>query len=420
MKHNDVVVLILGGGVGSRLYPLTKLRSKPAVPTGGKYRLVDIPISNCLNSGFNRIHILTQYNSVSLHNHITQTYRFDVFSAGAVQILAAEQTPNHSDWYQGTADAVRKQLGEVKSPDPRDVMILSGDHLYRMDYEPFLAHHRETRADVTLAVRPVPTAEVSRLGIVATDDSGRVVKFVEKPKDMKLLDNVRQTPDPKNPWLASMGVYIFRAKALYEMLERDNSSDFGTHILPQSLDTHRMVTYTFDGYWEDIGTIRSYYEASLALTDTNPPFSFYDPQRPIYTRPQFFPPAHVTAGSVLDQVLLAEGSRIIESKIQRSVVGQLSSIGPHVTMSNTVMMGADYESLFQSQPPESTKGLPPIGIGRGCKIDGAIIDKNARIGEGVVIRNLPDREDTDAEYYAAREGVVVVPKNAVVPPGTVI
>lgn len=420
MKHNDVVVLILGGGVGSRLYPLTKLRSKPAVPTGGKYRLVDIPISNCLNSGFHRIHILTQYNSVSLHNHITQTYRFDIFSAGAVQILAAEQTPTHSDWYQGTADAVRKQLGEVKAPNPRDVMILSGDHLYRMDYEPFLEHHRRMQADVTLAVRPVPTAEVSRLGIVDTDDTGRVRKFIEKPKDLKLLDGVRQSADPKNPWLASMGVYIFRAKALYEMLERDDASDFGKHILPRALDTHRMVTYTFDGYWEDIGTIRSYYEASLALTDSNPPFSFYDPQRPIYTRPQFFPPAHVTAGSVLDQVILAEGSRIIDSKITRSVVGQLSSIGPDVRMSNTVMMGADYEALFHPNAPESSANLPPIGIGRGCVIDGAIIDKNARIGEGVVIRNIPDRPDTDAEFYAAREGVVVIPKDAVVPAGTII
>lgn len=420
MKHNDVVVLILGGGVGSRLYPLTKLRSKPAVPTGGKYRLVDIPISNCLNSGFNRIHILTQFNSVSLHNHITQTYRFDVFSTGAVQILAAEQTPTHSDWYQGTADAVRKQLGEVKSPNPRDVLILSGDHLYRMDYEPFLEHHRATRADVTLAVRPVPTAEVHRLGIVDTDDTGRVVKFIEKPKDMKLLDNVRQTSDPKNPWLASMGVYIFSAKALYEMLERDNASDFGKHILPRALDTHRMMTYTFDGYWEDIGTIRSYYEASLALTDPNPPFSFYDPHRPIYTRPQFYPPAHVTGGSIIEQVLLAEGSRIVESKITRSIVGQLSSIGPDVTMSNTVMMGADYESLFHPHAPEHTKDLPPIGIGRGCVIDGAIIDKNARIGEGVVIRNIPDRPDVDADCYAAREGIVIIPKDAVVPPGTII
>ena len=298
-------------------------------------------------------------------------------SAGAVQILAAEQTPTHSDWYQGTADAVRKQLVEVKSPNPRDVMILSGDHLYRMDYEPFLEHHRETRADVTLAVRPVPTAEVSRLGIVDTDDTGRVVKFVEKPKDMKLLDNVRKLPDPANPWLASMGVYIFSAKALYEMLEHDNASDFGSHILPRALDTHRMMTYTFDGYWEDIGTIRSYYEASLALTDSDPPFSFYDPQRPIYTRPQFFPPAHVTAGSVLDQVLLAEGSRIIESKISRSVVGQLSSIGPHVSMSNTVMMGADYESLFQAHGPESTRGLPPGGEWRCFLVSGlSLVQRN--------------------------------------------
>jgi glucose-1-phosphate adenylyltransferase len=420
VKHNDVVVLILGGGVGSRLYPLTKLRSKPAVPTGGKYRLVDIPISNCLNSGFNRIHILTQFNSVSLHNHITQTYRFDVFSAGAVQILAAEQTPDHSDWYQGTADAVRKQLVEVKSPNPRDVMILSGDHLYRMDYEPFLERHRKAQADVTLAVRPVPTAEVSRLGIVDTDDDGRVIKFIEKPQDMRLLDDVRRIPDPKTPWLASMGVYIFSAKALYEMLERDNASDFGKHILPRALDTHRMMTYTFDGYWEDIGTIRSYYEASLALTDSNPPFSFYDPQRPIYARPQFFPPANVTAGSVLDQVILAEGSRIIDSKISRSVVGQLSWVGPEVTMSNTVMMGADYEFVFNTHAPESKRALPAVGVGRRCVIDGAIIDKNARIGEGVVIRNLPDRQDTDADYYAAREGIVVVPKGAVVPPGTVI
>lgn len=420
MKHSDVLALILGGGAGTRLYPLTKLRAKPAVPIGGKYRLVDIPISNCLNSGVEQIYVLTQFNSVSLHRHITQTYKFDVFSRGWVQLLAAEQTPRSADWYQGTADAVRKQVPELRAVSPRDVIILSGDHLYRMDYDPFIRAHREAGADISLAVKPVSPADAPRFGIVELGPDRRVLDFHEKPSAPDRLASLAARDDPERPYLASMGIYVFRADALYRALESDAGSDFGKHILPASLRRLRVMAYPFDGYWEDIGTIRAFYEANLALADPDPGFSFYDPERPIYTHPRFLPASRVEGECNLDRVLLADGCRVVRSQIHHSVVGIRSMIGPDARLTRTVMMGADFYETATEKARNRSGGIPHVGVGQGCVIEGAIIDKNARIGDGVVIRLLPDRKDSDTDQYAVREGTVVVAKNGIIPSGTVI
>jgi glucose-1-phosphate adenylyltransferase len=417
-KQTDVLAIILGGGAGSRLHPLTKRRAKPAVPIGGQYRLVDIPISNCLNSGLQQIYVLTQYNSVSLHRHITQTYKFDLFSKGWVQILAAEQTPRSNEWYQGTADAIRKQLPELRAMNPREVLILSGDHLYRMDYQPFIQTHRATQADLTLAMLPVTREETPRLGIVELDAEGRVIKFHEKPASPP--PTAISPHDPQRPYLASMGIYLFRAEVLYDLLESHNGSDFGKHILPASLEGHRVMAYPFDGYWEDIGTIRAFYEANLALAQMKPAFSFYDAERPIYTHPRFLPPTAVDEDCILRDVLLADGSKVINSHIHHSVVGVRSLIGPGATVTHTVTMGADYYESESEQAANAARGIPSIGIGPGCVIEGAIIDKNARIGAGVVIRHLPHRADMETEHYAARDGIIVVMKDGIIPTGTVI
>lgn len=417
-KQTDVLAIILGGGAGTRLHPLTKRRAKPAVPIGGQYRLVDIPISNCLNSGLEQIYVLTQYNSVSLHRHITQTYKFDLFSKGWVQILAAEQTSRSNEWYQGTADAIRKQLPELRAMNPRDVLILSGDHLYRMDYRPFIERHRAAKADVTLAVLPVAREETPRLGIVELDADRRIIKFHEKPTSPP--PPVLAPHDPQRPYLASMGIYLFRAEVLYDLLESQSGSDFGKHILPTSLEGNRVMAYPFDGYWEDIGTIRSFYDANLALAQANPAFSFYDSERPIYTHPRFLPPTAVDEDCILHDVLLADGSKVINSHIHHSVIGVRSLIGPGAKVTRTVTMGADYYETENERAENAARGLPNIGIGPGCVIEGAIIDKNARLGAGVVIRHLPNREDLETEHYAARDGIIIVTKDGIIPTGTVI
>ncbi len=419
MPLTDVLALILGGGAGTRLYPLTKLRAKPAVPIAGGYRLVDVPISNCLNSGIDKIYILTQFNSVSLHRHITQTYKFDLFSRGWVLILAAEQTLGSHDWYQGTADAVRKQRRELEAVAPRDFLVLSGDHLYRMDYEAFVRAHREADADVTLAVLPVSRQEAGRFGVVQTEGS-RIVAFHEKPTDPAVLDALATYPDPARPYLGSMGVYVFRAQALYHLLDTNPGSDFGKHILPGSLRDCRVHAYPFDGYWEDIGTIRAFYRANLALVEPEAPCNFYDPQRPVFTHPRFLPPSEVGAGCRLDRVLLADGAKVVRSTISESVIGIRSRIGPEAHVARTVMMGADYFESEAQRADLLARGAPPLGIGRGCRIEGAILDKNARIGDGVVIRQLPERADVETEHYVARDGIVVVPKDTTLPPGMVI
>jgi len=420
MPQTDTLALILGGGAGTRLYPLTKQRAKPAVPIAGSYRLVDIPISNCLNSGIQKIYILTQYNSVSLHRHITQTYQFGLFSNGWVQILAAEQTSRSVDWYQGTADALRKQRTELETVAPRNFLILSGDHLYRMDYDAFVRAHREAEADVSVAVLPVARRDAGRFGIVETDARRRIVKFHEKPTDEALLDRLATYPDAERPYLGSMGVYVFRAQSLYQLLDTNPGSDFGKDIIPASLASCRVTAYPFDGYWEDIGTIRAFYDANLALMEPHPLFDFHDAERPIYTHPRFLPAALVEGDCRLNRTLLAPGARVVGSEIDHSIVGVRSQIGPACRLAHTIMMGADFFESEADKAANSAAGRPNVGIGANSVIEGAIIDKNARIGAKSVIRSLAGRPDFDADNYAVRDGIVVVMKNATIAPGTII
>jgi glucose-1-phosphate adenylyltransferase len=414
---DDVLAVILGGGRGTRLFPLTRMRSKPAVPFAGKYRLIDISISNCINSGVFRVAVLTQYNSVSLHRHIANTYNFDVFHTGWVQVLAAEQTLQHEDWYQGTADAVRKQLGQIRSTRADLVLVLAGDHLYRMDYTSMVEFHLETDADITVAVQPVATADASRLGILKRDTNLRIHSFAEKPKDPGGLEEMVSRNDPAKPYLGSMGVYLFKMPVLLDVLEHSRESDFGSEIIPQAILSHKVFGFDFDGYWEDIGTIRSFYETNLALTSPNSPFNFFDPRRPIYTHARFLP-GSIVQDSDLQGVLLAEGSRIHHARIRNSVVGLRSQIAERTEVRNSVLLGADY---YDASGVEVPRGVP-LGIGPDCRIDGAIIDKNTRIGAGVVIQPFPPGTHQDGEggLWFVREGVVVIPKDAVIPPYTTI
>jgi glucose-1-phosphate adenylyltransferase len=419
MTMRDVMAVILGGGRGTRLYPLTKLRAKPAVPLGGKYRLIDIPISNCLNSGIHKIYVLTQFLSASLHRHIYQTYKFDVFSGGFVYILAAEETPTGMDWYQGTADAVRKQLPRFVHARVEDILVLSGDHLYRMDYGEFVALHREKRADVTIAVQPVDHAGAPRFGILKTEEDGRITAFHEKPQASE-LDGLESVPDSDRPYLASMGMYIFRQDVLQDVLEASEAEDFGRQIIPAAIESHRVCAFPFDDYWGDIGTIRAFYEANLALTLPDPPFDFYDPKHPIYTRPRFLPASRAD-GCDLEQTVLAEGCLLQDSEIRDSVIGLRSIIGPDVRITRTVMMGADFYETPEQKVENRRLGRPNVGIGRGSVIEGAIIDKNACIGAGVTIRpHASNEEMVETEDYVIRDGVIVIPKNAVIPDGTII
>ena len=419
MELDDVLASVLGGGQGSHLYPLTRLRAKPAVPIGGMYRLIDIPISNCLNSGITKIYVLTQFLSASLHRHIYQTYKFDLFSGGFVHILAAEQTSRGMDWYEGTADAVRKQLPHMVSARVADVLILSGDHLYRMDYEEFVELHRLKRADVTIAVQPVARSDASRYGILKTDTDGRIVSFHEKPKSDE-LDGLVSIPGSDKPFLASMGIYVFRKGALQEALKGTDVEDFGREVIPAAIDTMRVYAYRFDGYWEDIGTIRAFYDANLALTLPDPPFDFYDARDPIYTRPRFLPPSQVD-GCCLERTVLGEGCLLHQAAIRESVVGLRSVIGPDVRLSRTVMMGADFYETPEAKAENRRLARPDVGIGRGSTIEGAIIDKNARIGEGVTIQMCAsDTQRLETDEYVCRDGIVVIPKNAVIPDGTAI
>ena len=408
---NDILAVIMGGGRGSRLYPLTKLRSKPAVPIAGKYRLIDIPISNCINSGIYRIDVLTQYNSHSLHRHISQTYNFDAFHTSFVEILAAEQTPESADWYQGTADAVRKQLFQIRSSHAKYVLILAGDHLYRMDYGPMAEFHCEHNADITVAVQPVGRQDASSLGILKRGSDWRITDFAEKPKDHALQEKLISRPDPERPFLASMGNYLFNTQLLIDILhDNPDLDDFGGDIIPYALKHYAVYGYDFDGYWRDIGTIRAFYETNLELTTPAPPFDFYDTKHPIYTHARFLPGSTVQDSSLKD-VLLAEGCRIQKAEITHSVVGVRSVIASGTRIKDSVLLGADY---YASELPVS----PPIGIGTNCTIEGAIIDKNARLGANVVIRPFPRGTDLIAENWAVQDGIVIVPKNSILPDGT--
>ncbi len=417
LRMKDVLGLILGGGQGSRLYPLTQERSKPAVPLGGKYRLIDIPISSCINAGINKIAILTQFNSVSLHRHIAHTYRRDIFTKGWVEILAAEQTPRSDGWYQGTADAVRKQLVEIKNSNAKYVLILAGDHLYRMDYSKFVQYHVDTNADITLAVQPVGPQDAPGFGILKRSPEGEIVSFMEKPKP-EALAGLASVSDSDKPYMASMGIYVFSTELLFELLEKPGN-DFGKDLIPGAMSDYSVRGYVFDGYWADIGTIRRFYEVNLEMASTDRPFDFNIPHRPIYTRPRFLPPTEVY-GAQLDQVLFGDGCRIFDATITNSVIGLRSIVGSKATIQASVMMGADCYETDADREENRRLERPDIGIGEGAVLDSAIIDKNARIGKNVQIRHQPERPDEAQKNWVRREGLVIIPKNAVIPDDTVI
>lgn len=411
---NDILAVILGGGRGARLSPLTVMRSKPAVPIAGKYRLIDIPISNCINSGIYRIAVLTQFNSVSLHRHITQTYNFDGFHAGWVQIWAAEQTLESQKWYQGTADAVRKQQFEIRSTGAQHVLILAGDHLYRMDYAAMTKFHWANDADVTVAVQPIARADASRFGILKRENDNRITDFVEKPGDAETQRMFISRDDEQRPFLGSMGIYLFKASVLAELLAGNpDFDDFGADVIPQAIKTHAVYGFDFDGYWRDIGTIRSFYEANLELTSSNPPFDFFDHLRPIYSHPRALPGSCIQDSHIVE-TLIAEGCRIDKAEITRSIIGVRSQVAAGVRIARTVMMGADY-----FDEPDEPWPLP-LGVGPNCDIEGAILDKNVRLGAGVVIRPFPPGTDRDGTGWVVRDGIVVVPKDSIIPAGTKI
>lgn len=430
IMQREVLSLILGGGRGTRLYPLTMLRSKPAVPIGGKYRLIDIPISNCINSDCNRIYVLTQFLSVSLHRHISNTYKFDPFSKGFVEILAAQQTNEASDWYQGTADAVRQNIRYVHEDPCRDVLILSGDQLYRMDYGHLLKTHRDTNAEVTIAVMPVREDQTSQLGLLAADDAGRVTGFVEKPKTAAQREPVlmkekwmkeRGIDAKGRPYLANMGIYLFQRDALFQLLnEPPLATDFGKEIFPRSVGTRRVFAHLFDGYWEDVGTVKSYHEANIALTNDDPSFVFHAPEGVIYTRMRYLPASRVS-NATLDHALVSDGCVIgAGTKISHSVIGVRTHIGQNVVLKNSVVIGADgYESVHE-RAENQRRGLPNVGIGDNAAIENAILDKDARIGANVRLCNKDKVQNAEGPNFVIRDGVIVIPRSAIVLDGTVI
>jgi glucose-1-phosphate adenylyltransferase len=421
---NKTLAIIMGGGAGTRLFPLTKERAKPAVPLGGKYRLVDIPISNCINGGFSQIYVLTQFNSTSLHQHINASYKFDHFSKSFVEILAAQQTPEGASWYQGTADAVRQNLRDFLNRPYEYFLILSGDQLYRMDYLHLLQEHLRTGADITLGTTPVDRRAASGFGIMHSDADRRIYRFEEKPKDAALLDELRipvdllkelGQPAEAELYQGSMGIYVFNRKILIDSLD-NKYDDFGKHIIPASLKKYKVFAYIFQGYWEDIGTVRAFFEANLALTDPVPAYNFFDRTDPIYTRARFLPASKIN-GATINHAIVADGCIITQARIDRAVIGIRSVIQSGVTIRNTVLMGADF---YEGEGPQPPPGSPPLGIGRNALINGALIDKNARIGDGVVITSEGKPENMDGENYYIRDGVIVVPKGAVIPAGTSI
>jgi glucose-1-phosphate adenylyltransferase len=406
--------VILGGGVGERLFPLTQHRSKPAVPFGGKYRLVDVPISNCINAGIRRIFVLTQFNSASLHNHISRTYRFDSFGRSFVDILAAEQTPENKSWYQGTADAVRQNLRHILNrPGVQRTLILSGDQLYRMPFRELVDQHQKTKAEVTVAVTPVPLDETYRYGILTVSDTLEVTRFVEKPARESL-----EGLDTNGEYLGSMGIYLFERAVLEDVLKID-ADDFGRGILPKLIGVRRVSAYRFDGYFEDVGTIRSFYTANLLLTDPLPRFNFYEPLAPIYTHPRFLPGSKID-DAVLVRALVTEGCILNQCRVERSVVGIRSRIERGAVVRDSIVMGADFYQVPEAIDADFARGVPPIGIGEGSVIERAIVDKGARIGKGVRIVNKNGVSKEDGQHYFIRDGIVVIPKDAEIADGTEI
>lgn len=424
---SNVLAVIMGGGAGTRLFPLTKERSKPAVPLAGKYRLVDIPISNCINSSLKRIYILTQFNSASLHRHISQSYKFDHFSGGFVEILAAEQTPTSTSWYQGTADAVRKNLTHFLNHDFEYLVILSGDQLYRMDFRRIISQHIETYADLTIATIPVPRESAQSLGIMQINEERRIVRFVEKPKEAEVLDSLKLNPDSyarlgiegeEEFFLASMGIYVFNRDLIVRLLDNTHT-DFGKHIIPGAIANSRVFSYVFQGYWEDIGTIRSFFEANLDLVSELPRFNFFDMSAPVFSRPRFLPASKIN-GATIDHAMIGDGCIINHATIRSSLVGIRSVVGTGSELNRVILMGGDYYESHASIVEHELVGKPRIGIGQNTRIENAIIDKNARIGDNVVISPKDKPEEVDHPLYHIRDGIVIIPKNGIIPHGTVI
>ncbi len=423
MPHSTLAV-ILGGGAGTRLFPLTASRSKPAVPIAGKYRLVDIPISNCINSGINRMFVLTQYNSASLNRHIKNTYHFSAFSSAFVDILAAEQTPDNPAWYQGTADAVRQSLRHIGPFDSEYILILSGDQLYQMDFQAMLDNHRALGADITVATIPVNDRDAPDFGIMKKDEEGYVTAFIEKPqigREDWVSDTGPEMQSKGRVYLASMGIYIFTRKLLFELLEveKKDATDFGKEIIPESIDKYKVVSYQYDGYWTDIGNIHSFFEANLGLTADVPEFNLFDNSKSIYTRARMLPPAKIS-GTTLEKTIIAEGCIINASRVENSVVGIRSRIGYGTTIVSSYIMGNDYFETINEITNALQRGMPNLGIGHRCYIKNAIVDKNCRIGDDVRINGGPHMESANHELYTVKDGIVVIKKGAVIPNGYVI
>ena len=427
VNTSNVLSVILGGGQGTRLFPLTKERAKPAVPLAGKYRLVDIPISNCINSGLRRIYLLTQFNSASLHKHISQSYKFDHFTGGFVEILAAEQTYSDTSWYQGTADAVRKNLIHFMNHDWDYLLILSGDALYRMDFRAIIEQHAETGADITVATIPVERRETVGLGIMQVDAERRITRFVEKPKDPAIQDSLKLPRDWYAPlgikreeelFLASMGIYVFNRDIIRRLLE-NTLTDFGKHVIPNAIPNLRVFAYVFQGYWEDIGTIRAFFEANLDVTSELPRFNFFDMTAPIFSHPRWLPSSKIN-GAQIDHAVISDGCILNRAVITHSIVGLRSSVSAGTVLNRVILLGCDYYETNESILQNEKDGKPRIGIGTNCRIENTIVDKNARIGNNVVISPAGKPDKVDHPNYYIRDGIVIIPKNGVIPHGMVI
>jgi glucose-1-phosphate adenylyltransferase len=430
INTSNVLSVIMGGGQGTRLFPLTKERAKPAVPLAGKYRLVDIPISNCINSDLRRIYLLTQFNSASLHRHISQSYKFDHFNEGFVELLAAQpkQTSADTSWYQGTADAVRKNLVHFMSLDDWDyLLILSGDQLYRMDFRHIIHQHAETGADITVATIPVERRETPALGIMQVDANRRITRFVEKPKDPALQDSLKLPREwyaplgikgEKELFLASMGIYVFKRDIIESVLE-NNHDDFGKHVIPNAIQNLRVFSYVFQGYWADIGTIRAFFEANLDVTSELPRFDFFNMAAPIFSHPRWLPSSKIN-GAQIDHAVISDGCIINRAVITHSIVGLRSFVGSGTVLNRVIILGCDYYESIESILEHEKAGKPRIGIGSNCRIENTIVDKNARIGNNVTISPAGKPENVDDPNYYIRDGIVIIPKNGVIPHGTVI
>lgn len=426
--RKKTMALILGGGAGTRLFPLTRDRAKPAVPLAGKYRLIDVPISNCINSDVMHIFVLTQFNSASLNKHVSRTYRFSSFSTGFVEIIAAEQTRDSPQWFQGTADAVRQVLPHIADWDLDTVIILSGDHLYRMDYRVFLERHYESKADITVSVIPCTPREAEGYGLLKTDGDGKIIEFKEKPTGEELesmrVDTTRfgltEKESEERPFLASMGIYVFSYKRLVELLSNDNAGmDFGKEIIPSSIESMNVQAHLFNEYWEDIGTIRAFYQANLDLAAAVPKFNFFNADAPIYTNSRYLPPTKIQSSDI-NFSMVSEGCILNGVYARNSVLGLRSRIDENTKIEDSIVMGADFYESFDDIKEKLAKGIPHVGIGENSQIKGAIIDKNARIGKDVQLINKDGVDEKDGENFYIREGIILVPKGAIIPDGTVV